>query len=69
MATSATHSLLDTLVENLKIELVTKMHADIDGALRKRDNALHMRPEGDFFVTKKSKQTALGDLSGMFCYL
>ena len=40
MATSATHSLLDTLVENLKIELVTKMHADIDGALRKRDNAL-----------------------------
>ena len=40
MATSATHSLLDTLVENLKIELVTKMHADIDRALRKRDNAL-----------------------------
>ena len=40
MATSATHSLLDTLVENLKIELYTKMHADIDGALRKRDNAL-----------------------------
>ena len=28
----------------------------------------HIRPEGDFFATKKSKQTALGDLSRMFCY-
>ena len=30
---------------------------------------VHIRPEGDFFVTKKSKKSADGDLSGMFCYL
>ena len=32
-------------------------------------DAVHIRPEGDFFVTKKSKKSADGDLSGMFCYL
>ena len=29
---------------------------------------VHMGPKGSKTSTKKSKQTALGDLSGLFCY-
>ena len=29
---------------------------------------IHMGPKGSKTSTKKSKQTALGDLSGLFCY-
>ena len=42
-----------------------------DKARRKAEQELemlHMGPKGSKTSTKKSKQTALGDLSGLFCY-
>ena len=40
MAGTSTHILLDTMVEHLKNELLTKMHADIAEALKERESTL-----------------------------
>ena len=40
MAKKETHILIDNLVEQLRVELLTKLRSDIDGALKQRDRTL-----------------------------